>query len=230
MKIYKKNYDIRKILLKKINYSSKIITYANPYLRLDKKTNSIISNNTNISRNINSTYIKDKKNKKNCNDDDTFYYDDNEINNEDDEGYIILPDIDPPNCKSPNCSRLLDIFGQPFKDDEKTRYKRDILYYNYTLKTNGDEEDVDTLIKLILEEIDDIQTLIENQIMIKKEVFYYNEEAEKCYEKLFTNDDDDDNRDDKMLIKEFQQKITDYSIKTNEINTELLKNNFEITI
>ena len=122
------------------------------------------------------------------------------------------------------------LFGQPFKDDEKTRYKRDILYYNYTLKTNGDEEDVDTLIKLILEEIDDIQTLIENQIMIKKEVFYYNEEAEKCYEKLFTNDDDDDNRDDKMLIKEFQQKITDYSIKTNEINTELLKNNFEITI
>ena len=105
-----------------------------------------------------------------------------------------------------------------------------LLNYNYTLKTNGDEEDVDTLIKLILEEIDDIQTLIENQIMIKKEVFYYNEEAEKCYEKLFTNDDDDDNRDDKMLIKEFQQKITDYSIKTNEINTELLKNNFEITI
>jgi hypothetical protein len=232
MKIYNKNYDIRKILLKRINYTSKIITYANPYSHLDKKTNSIISNNTNISRNINSTYIKDKNNKLNC-DDDTFHYDDNEINNEDDEGYIILPDIDPPSCKTPNCSRLLNSLGKPFKDKDKTKYKKDILYYNYTLKTNGDEEDVDTLIKLIQEEINEIQVLIEKQIEIKKEVLYYDDNAKDCYEKLI----EDYNNDDNKLIKKFQDKIDQYRIiddpkkKTiDEINIELYKNKFEIII
>jgi hypothetical protein len=228
MKIYRKKYDIQKILFKKINYTSKIITYTNPYSRLDKKTNAIISDNTNISRNINSTYIKDKNKKLNCNDD-TFNYDDDEINNEDDNGYIILPDIDPPNCKSPNCSYLLDIYGEPFKDKDKTKYKRNILYYNYTLKTNGDEEDVDTLIKLILEEINDIQDKIENQIKINKEVFDYDDKARDCYEKLF-DDNNDDNKDDKKTLKDFQEKINYYSLTTATINNELLKNNFDITI
>jgi hypothetical protein len=228
MKIYRKKYDIQKILFKKINYTSKIITYTNPYSRLDKKTNANISNNTNISRNINSTYIKDKSKKLNC-DDDTFNYDDDEINNEDDNGYIILPDIDPPNCKSPNCSYLLDIYGEPFKDYNKTKYKRDILYYNYTLKTNGDEEDVDTLIKLILEEINDIQDKIENQIKINKEVLDYDDDAKECYEKLF-DDNNDDNKDDKKTLKDFREKINYYSLTTATINNELLKNNFDITI
>lgn len=231
MKIYKKKYDIQKVLLKRINYTSKIITYANPYSRLDKKTNSIISNNTNISRNINSTYIKDKSKKLNCNDD-TFHYDDNEINNEDDDGYIILPDIDPPNCKSPNCSYLLNSLGEPFKDKDKTKYKRNILYYNYTLKTNGDEEDVDTLIKLVLEEINDIQNLIEKQIEIKEEVLYYDDNAKICFEKLI----EDDNNDDKKLIQKFQDKIDEYNkidekdLSTAEINDALYKNKFDITI
>jgi hypothetical protein len=235
MKIYRKKYDIRQILFRKINYTSKIITYANPYSRLDKKTNANISNNENISRNINSTYIKDKNKKKKCNDD-TFYYDDNEINNEDAEGYIILPDIDPPNCKSPNCSYLLDMYGEPFKDNNKTQYKRDILYHNYTLKTNGDEEDVDTLIKLILEEINDIQDKIENQIKITKESFDYDNKAEECYDKLFNDDDDDDDdkkknkKNDKKTLKNFQKKINYYSQTTVKINNELLKNNFDITI
>lgn len=225
MKIYKKNYDIRKILLKKINYTSKIITYTNPYSRLDKKTNTTISNNSNISRNINSTYIKDKNKKKICNDD-TFYYDDNEINNEDEEGYIILPDIDPPNCKNPNCSYLLNMFGQKFKDPDKTKYKKNILYYNYTLKTNGDEEDVDSLIKLIIEEINDIQNQIEKQLEIKKDVLYYDDNAKDCYEKML----EDVNNNDTKIIKNFQDKIKEYSLQTAQINDELYKNKFDITI
>lgn len=226
MKIYNKNYDIRKLLLKKINYTSKIITYANPYSRLDKKTRSIISNNTNISRNINSTYIKDKSKKLNC-DDDTFNYDDDEINNEDDNGYIILPDIDPPNCKTPNCSYLLNSLGEPFKDKDKTKYKRDILYYNYTLKTNGDEEDVDTLIKLILEEINEIQVLIEKQIIFKKDVDN-DDDAKDRYDNLITSIDS--NNVDKKLIDNFEKKLDDYSLITTLLNNTLHENKFEIII
>jgi hypothetical protein len=228
MKIYNKKYDIRKILLKKINYTSKIITYTNPLSPLDKY-------NTNISRNINSTYIKDKnKNKKiNCDDysfynDYTFHYDDNEINNEDDEGYIILPDIDPPTCKTPNCSQLLNSLGEPFKDPNKTKYKKDILYYNYTLKTNGDEEDVDTLIKLIQEEINEIQELIEKQIKFKEEVLDNDDDAKECYENLITSIDPDNV--DKKLIDDFQKKLDEYSIKTTLINNKLDENKFEIII
>jgi len=178
--IFKKKKNIFNLLIKNINYNTKKIKYKNDN---NQNQNTI---NTNISRNINNHYLKTKLIKINCDEDNFSYKDPHE--DEDEDGVRLLPDINPPDCKFPNCEPILDMFGNNLIDkltNKKTkRYKKDILYYNYTTKQTG-EEDVDILIQNITEDIKEIENDMMSYMSNLEEFLNDDDKNKECYKKMF---------------------------------------------
>lgn len=211
MKLFKKKYDIKNLIIKKINYNSKKIYFKIP---LDQNAAE------NVSRNLNLTAFIKTGPRLNCDENDDLEKMDKKLfeedsSNKDDKGYRILPDVNPPDCKPPNCQKLLDISGEPFIDNNPTKYENDILYYDYTIKSYGDEEDIDILISDITEEINEIQKNIEKRhgnINEKLTQFETNATFMACYAEI------------KTLTVKLEKKIKDHTRIIDEVSKiELLK-------
>lgn len=138
--ILNRKKNIMDILLTDINYTSKKITYQNPY---DYKIKKIKIKKHNFFRNVNNLKKKDKK----CID---IGYERDIIIEDiptDNENFMILP----------NNEIRKNIYGEPVVIDLKNnRYDKDILLYKYDAGGEEEEQNIDTLIQNIMKEIQDM--------------------------------------------------------------------------